>query len=260
MDLLCAMQRALAYLRYRLRAKGIHRAHSPFLFGLFEEVFNDEKFYYAFDAIERERKRRWNDKRSIQIEDLGAGSRILKGQEREIASIARHSAKRPKYARMLFRLIQQQRHQRVLELGTSLGLTTAYLAAAANEVISVEGSSALVDEAKGTLERTKQSAEIVQMAFDDYLQTLDQTQKFDLIFIDGHHEGEALLNYFTQLKPYLSDEGCFVIDDINWSADMQRAWQALIKDVDFTMKLDLFELGLLFRREGMVPQYHQIRY
>lgn len=260
MGVLCGMQRALTYLRYRLQAKGIHRAHSPFLFTLFEEVFNEEKHYYVFDAIERERMRRWNDDRSIEVEDLGAGSRAMKGSSRSIASIAKHSAKRPKYARMLFRLIHHQDYTRVLELGTSLGLTTAYLAAAAKETISVEGSSSLAEEAKGTLERTKQFAQVIHSSFDDYLKSLDPRERFDLIFIDGHHEGEALLNYFTLLKPHLNDNGCFVIDDINWSADMQRAWQALIQDDAFELKLDLFELGLLFKREGMVPQYHQIRY
>jgi len=61
---------------------------------------------------------------------LGAGSRLGAYRSRTIGSIARTSAKPAKYGQLLFRLAQRFQPKTVFDLGTSLGLTTAYLAKA----------------------------------------------------------------------------------------------------------------------------------
>lgn len=254
------MQRAIAYLRYVLEAKGVHKAHSPYLYELFDEVLNDEKHYYIFDKIERQRSRLLQDTRLIEVEDLGAGSKRLKGSTRRIAEIARVSAKKPKYARALCRLAMHSGAKQVLELGTSVGLTTAYLASSGAEVISVEGASSLADEAREVVKGCGLQATIIHSSFDAYLSELEPTKQFDLIFIDGHHIGEALLDYFDRLRPHLSTTGIAVIDDIHWSNDMHRAWKQLITDESFELSLDLFEMGWLIRRDGMHKQHNRLRY
>ncbi|WP_306641985.1 O-methyltransferase [Sanyastnella coralliicola] len=254
------MSRIWAYIRYVLGAKGIHGAHSPFIYDLFNHVFNDDRHYYAFERIERRRNLLLKKEDEIEVEDLGAGSRKMKSSTRKVSDIARTSLKRPKYARMLFRLCTHLERKEILEFGTSLGITTAYLASTGAQVETVEGAQSIHAEATEVMKGLKLEAKLINSSFNEYLNELGAGRKFDLIFIDGHHEGKALLHYATELLPHLSSDGVMVIDDINWSSDMQEAWGQLINWDDFDLSLDLFELGLLFRREGMVKQHHVIRY
>lgn len=260
MAFLYTVQRAIAYLRYVLEAKGVHRAHSPYLYELFDEVLNEEKHYYVFDKIERQRNRLLQDTRLIHVEDLGAGSKRMQGNTRRVAEITLVSAKKPKYARALYRLASFSNSERILELGTSVGLTTAYLAASGAVVTSVEGASSLVEEANSVLEDCGLQARIVNASFDAFFSELEPSSSFDLIFIDGHHIGEALLDYTNRLKPHLSEGGIIVVDDIHWSSDMHRAWKELTRDESFQLSLDLFEMGWLLRRTGMHKQHHRLRY
>ena len=242
--------------------------HSPFVYRLVKEVLDDRKSYYIFDALEAERRRLLHSNEVIEVTDLGAGSQRNTGKHRKVSEIARHSLKYPRYARLLFRLIQHLNYKRVLELGTSLGITTAYLTAAAEEVVSLEGcteqSRVAADVANGL--GLAGRMRLLTGAFDDLLLhpevvgVHDAPRCFDLIFIDGHHRGDALLRYVNKLQAHLNPGGCMVIDDINWSADMRQAWNKLIQREDFTLSIDLFEMGLLFTELDMVRQHFVLRY
>lgn len=256
------MFRLRHYLRYFLRAKGPHGVHSPFVYQLVEEVLNDQREFYAFEVLEAQRKKLLASDEVIQVTDLGAGSKVLKGDQRRVGDIAKTAVKAPKYARMLFRLIAHEKYTSVLELGTSLGITTAYLASAAQKVVSLEGcpqhlriASQVADDLGLTGRMTFLNGD-----FDDLLVHPAVQAEFDLIFIDGNHRGDALLRYFRKLRPLLRDGGCFVIDDIHWSADMFETWEQLRRDEHFELSIDLFELGLLFSGRDMVKQHFVLRY
>jgi predicted O-methyltransferase YrrM len=257
------MFRLNAYICYIAKAKGRHRVHSPFVYGLVTEVLCDRKRYYAFEPIEAQRARWRASDATIEVNDLGAGSKSLKKRQRRVKDIAQTSLKRPKHARMLFRLIQYCHFKRVLELGTSLGVTTAYLAAAAEEVISLEGCRETIRLAQDTLNNLKLNDRVQLLCgdFDDLLlHPAVQAAPFDLIFIDGNHRGEALLRYVKKLQPLLSEGGCFVVDDIYWSNDMQQAWIKLKNDLSYQLSIDVFELGLLFTGLDRVKQHFTLRY
>jgi len=76
--------------------------------------------------------------------------------------------------------------------------------------------------------------------FTAQLPNLLDGRMYDLIFIDGHHQGDALLQYVELTKSHLNEGGCFVIDDINWSSDMQAAWRELMSDNHFSLSMDFF--------------------
>lgn len=258
----CSMFRLTQYINYRLRAKGPHGVHSPFVFQLVEEVLNEQREFYAFEALEEQRQKLLASQEVIQVTDLGAGSKVLKGNQRMVGDIAKTAVKAPKYARLLFRLIAHEKYTSVLELGTSLGMTTAYLASAAQKVVSLEGcpqhlrvAAQVADELGLTGRMT-----FLNGNFDDLLIHPAVQAEFDLIFIDGNHRGDALLRYFKKLRPLLRDGGCFVIDDIHWSPDMFEAWEQLRSDEHFELSIDLFELGLLFSGRDMVKQHFTLRY
>jgi tRNA G46 methylase TrmB len=146
------VQLAFKYLHYWLTAsngKG-HGIHSPFVFEFTESVLNDRNLPASWSLIEAQRKKLLQDKRIIQVEDLGAGSSRLTSTQRSIASIADSSLKSPKYARLLARIVNHYSCKNVLELGTSLGITSSYLATAHPEVrlTTLEGINAIADTAQ----------------------------------------------------------------------------------------------------------------
>ena len=78
--------------------------------------------------------------------------------------------------------------------------------------------------------------------------TKNNNIKFDLIFIDGHHDGKALLQYLETLSPFIHDETIILVDDIRWSDSMFTAWKKLRTDEHFHLTIDLFRCGILMKR------------
>ena len=85
-------------------------------------------------------------------------------------------------------------------------------------------------------------------------------EKIDLVFIDGNHRRDALLEYFNKLSPYFHNDTIAVIDDIYWSADMEAGWRELINMPVVTQSVDCYQFGLLlFRNDFLQKQHHKIR-
>lgn len=256
------MNRAVEFLKYTLAARNEHGLHSPFLFELYNEVFKSPKQYYCFEELESQRKVLLSDHSSIRVSDFGAGSSYGSGDLRSISKIAKRSLKSRKYAQLLFRLTLHLKAKKVLELGTSLGLTTSYFALSdkQSKVFTIEACPNIHRKAQKMFEELGLEnihAELGQ--FKDVIPSLEGD--FDLIFIDGHHNGEACLEYLNQLKSKLNPRGAvIVVDDIRWSSGMNQAWKKMLEDSFFQVKLDVFELGILIFRPEQAPSHHILRY
>jgi hypothetical protein len=193
------------YLHYYLTAssgKG-HGIHSPFVFDFIKNVLRDKKEYAYYPVIEKGRQQLLKQKGHIEVEDFGAGSATIKTNKRVIADMARSSLKPAKYAQLLFRIINYYQPKTILELGTSFGITTSYLAAgnAKAKVYTIEGSPAIAAIAAKTFNRMGlKNIELTQGSFDKELPALlKKINTFDLAFIDGNHRKEPTLEYFTKL-------------------------------------------------------------
>ncbi|MBS1565740.1 MAG: SAM-dependent methyltransferase, partial [Bacteroidetes bacterium] len=143
------LQLAAKYLRYYARAsngKG-HGIHSPFVFDFITNVLNDRRDFYAYGQVEALRRALRDDDRILEIEDFGAGPAGGRRQQRKVSGILRTAVKPRKYGQLLFRMAAYYRPHYVLELGTSIGVTTAYLALADSHsiVTTIEGSPAVAD-------------------------------------------------------------------------------------------------------------------
>ena len=163
----------------------------------------------------------------------------FQGQQMSLAAHgAAVSSDRP-WTDFLFQLTRVVRPHAVLELGTNIGMSGSYLAAAlrtngAGHLWTIEG---IPDLAKAA-QQTFQSAELDPWAtsvvgwFKDALSTTLSNGPFQLVFIDGHHNGDATIDYYRQIKPHLGDNSFLVFDDINWSRGMQQGWQTITEDKD----------------------------
>lgn len=256
------MNRAVEFLRYTIAARNEHGLHSPFLFELYNEVFKSPKHYYCFEELEAQRKVLLSDNSAVRVSDFGAGSSYGSGELRSIKKIAKQSLKSRKYAQLLFRLALHLKAKKILELGTSLGLTTSYFASSdkQSKVFTIEACPNIHRKAQTMFDElglVNIHAELGQ--FKDEIPKLGVG--FDLIFIDGHHDGEACLNYLEGLKSKLNPKGAVVVvDDIRWSSGMNRAWKSMLEDPFFQVKLDVFELGILIFRPQQASSRHILRY
>lgn len=253
---------ALKYLQYWFTAKNGrgHGIHSPFVFDLVTHVFNDSGNYYCYAIMEGERQQFLTNHNNIKVQDLGAGSRKGTDHQRKISSIAQNALKPPKYSRLLFRMANYFNSQSILELGTSLGITTGYLAYAnhAAKVVTMEGVPAIAEIAKGQFKRLGLShIKLVEGNFDETLDpVLLEIDKIDLAYIDGNHRLEPTLRYFNQLFPFLHPESVVIFDDIHWSAEMEQAWEKVKADQRVTLTIDLFFIGIVFFKTDFKEKQH----
>lgn len=238
--------------------------HSPFVFDFITSVLNDKKKYPAYASIEALRKELKNDQRIIEVEDFGAGSVTGAQKNRSIASLARYAAKPPKYAQLLYRVVKKYKPASVIELGTSLGLTTAYLASASdNRVLTMEGSAAIAACARQNLSKLHlNNVDIIEGNFDQTLPTLlAGKKKVDFVFIDGNHREEPTIRYFEQLLPLTHNDSILIFDDIHWSEGMEKAWEYIRNHPGVRCSIDLFFIGIVvFRQEFKEKQHFPIRF
>jgi predicted O-methyltransferase YrrM len=253
---------AMRYLRYFLVAmngKG-HGIHSPFVYDFVRKVLPDHSNYSEFDMIEKMRTRLEKDPRMITLTDYGAGSGKGSGQKKTISRIARSAAKSPRLARLLFRSVQYFNASTIIELGSSLGLTTAYLATANKQgrVYSIEGDPELARTARVNLEAIgATNTEIISGNFDDQFEPLLQRlQKTDLVYIDGNHRLEPTLQYFELALKTAGPNTVIILDDIHWSKEMESAWKRIQVHPQVTATIDLFFLGYVFLRPEFKERQH----
>lgn len=257
----------LKYLYYYLTAsngKG-HGIHSPFVFEFTKRVLNDTRQFYAYEPIEDLRNQLQKDQRSILVEDFGAGSRKTASSQRIVSAIAKASLKPKKYGQLLFRMVDFYKPTHILELGTSLGITSSYLAMA-NEnafLTTMEGASTVADIARENFQKLGiKNARLIEGNFDHTLpEWLKEKPTIDLAFIDGNHRFEPTVNYFNQLLPHLHEHSILIFDDIHWSREMEQAWYEIKKHEAVTLSIDLFFIGIvLFKKDFHVKQAITIRF
>lgn len=258
------LRSAADYLLYRTRAYKLHGVHSPFVFDLYHNVLHHTGFFPAYNRVETLRERLLQDNRKLHITDLGAGSRSVNQKTRQVRSIARTSAKPPKYGQLIFRLANHFQPKTVLELGTSLGLTTAYLAEARKnaQVLTFEGCPNVARVARENFKHLGlKQIKLVEGNLDETLEKqLEQIEHLDFAFLDGNHRYEPTLRYFESCLTKSHENTVLVLDDIYWSKEMKKAWQEIKRHPQVCQTIDLYFIGLVFFRKQQPKEHFTLYY
>src|SRR6187399_207706 len=260
-------QLLLKYLQYYFTAsngKG-HGMHSPFVFEFIAKILNDKTVYPEYEKVEALRNQLLNDNTVLEVEDLGAGSVIDKKSKRSISSIAKNAAKPKKFGQLLFRMVKYYQPATILELGTSLGITTSYLSLAKPDarLVTMEGSKEIADAARQNFQNLElKNIELEDGNFDNTLSSVVRgLSSVDFAFIDGNHRKEPTERYFKELLAKTNNDSILVFDDIHWSREMEAAWETIKKDAAVTCSIDLFFIGIVFfRKEFKEKQHFTIRF
>ena len=253
--------RIASFLLYWLRAKGPNRVHSPFVFSLYTDILLSSKQYYAFAGIEKVRKQLLLSEQEITDPDPGAGSQ-KPSRKRLVKTIAANSLLSPAQGRLLFKLVDHFKPKIILELGTSLGISTLYLSKAfSTEVQTIEGQASVAAIASRVFKNAHATnIQLHQGLFEETLpQLLPQLKQVDMLYMDGNHTYEATIHYFNLIFPYLHKDTVIILDDIRWSADMMRAWSFLSQHEAVHVSIDLQKIGFLFLRPSQEKEHFILR-
>ena len=252
------------YVQHWLSAKTRHGTHSPFVYKLTDEVIYDFTVKSDYKNIEEQRKKLYHDGSLVEVTDLGAGSHLNKNNIKTVKQIAKNALKSPKLAQLIYRLAKFSAPAAVIELGTCLGLTTAYLAKAvpAASVTTIEGCPQTAAVARRNFDELGLQNITLQVGNFDHLlpELIAQQHKLDFVYIDGNHRKDATLNYFRWCLPKVGEDTMLIFDDIYWSKGMKEAWAEIKAHPEVTVTIDLFWIGLVFFKKGQVKEHFKIRY
>jgi predicted O-methyltransferase YrrM len=252
------------YLNYYFRASTRYDIHSPFVFELLTRVIENKVKSPVFEPIETLRKQLKQSQDEIEVIDLGAGSVHLKGSRRKIRDVVNYSAKSPKYAQLLYRLCNHFLPGEILELGTSLGISTLYLHAGNPQanLHTLEGGPEIADRARQHFFLLH--APEIQISVGPFEETLkaclQKGKKADFVFFDGNHRKAPTLEYFQMCLGNSHAQSVFVFDDIHWTTEMEEAWEEIKKHPSVTLTIDLHFLGLVFFMGGLEKQHFTVRF
>ncbi|MEM6343786.1 MAG: class I SAM-dependent methyltransferase [Bacteroidota bacterium] len=199
--------------------------------------------------------------RILTFEDLGAGSDNSGSRtiQRSVAYLAKLSARHRKEGELLYRLCLNYQPKRCLEFGTNLGISSLYqLGALTNSrFVSMEGAEPIAEVARENFKQFGLEPEVWVGEFSFLLEErLDlAAYRPDYVFVDGNHRYEPTIAYFKKLLPHIQDGGIIVFDDINWSKEMQNAWQEIVAHPAVTLSFDLYVMGICFIRRPEEKQH-----
>ncbi|MEO1049485.1 MAG: class I SAM-dependent methyltransferase [Bacteroidota bacterium] len=238
--------------------------HSPFVYGLFTKVIKTHNGTgSSTESIERERNNLKQNKHLVESASFGAASKVNSPEKTPISKIARHGITDKRYANILLNMANYLGAKKIFELGTSLGITTAYLAKADNaQITTFEGNEELADLAQVFFDRQGLSnIDIVRGNINISLpRILDNTDRIDMVYFDANHQYDPTLNYFNQCLRKAHKDSIFVFDDIYWSKEMKKAWQDIKEHYEVTVSIDLYKLGIVFLNPEFSKQNYILEY
>lgn len=249
------------YLKYRWKAKNEHSIHSPFVFEFYLDIIKNGQDIPEEAEIKALFEQLKKDERIIKIKDLGAGSKFGNNDQKKVARIASTAVKSLKWSKIIAGIVKKYEYKRCLELGTSLGFTTAMMSKASpyGKVYSFEGCSNTLGIAKEVFSRLNcQNVTPILGDLDQTLShTLGQLDRVDFVFFDANHQCAPTLKYFRACLSKAHENSCFVFDDINWSDGMKEAWEEIKNHPKVSISIDFFQMGVVFFRAKQ-PEQHFI--
>jgi predicted O-methyltransferase YrrM len=255
--------RIIEYIKYFFSAGSPFAVHAPFAYDFYTSVvLSKEKPPANLNQMEQIRKNLRRSKELIHVTDFGTGA-AKQSALRKVSAIARSYANSSKDAFLLYRIIRFLKPEIILELGTSLGFTTMYMAKAADKarMFTIEGCPETAKLARQNFEQAGLNIDLLVGNIDIVLpEFLEKGLKLDFVFFDGNHTCEATLRYFEMCLMHSNERTVFVFDDIYWSAGMKDAWQSIVSHPQVILSIDLYKMGIVFFKKNSAKQHFVLKY
>lgn len=238
--------RLASSLEYLWRARSRYFLHSPYVFDFYENVLREPVNFPEIQEIHAYRNALLRDESPIERMKADAAGRMIPNGRQPLNRILKRETCPPAVGAFLFRWSRHYRPARVLELGVNLGLSGAYLQRGNPEMeyFGVEGNPAMAALAERHFKELRLKGQTAIQTFDEFLKS-ERSASFDLIYLDGNHRYAETLRYIKALLPRLNAGGCLMLDDIRWSAGMNRAWREACALPEVSVSIELYRLGMM---------------
>ncbi len=249
------------YIKFLLKSSNQHGVHSPFVYNLITKCFYDKTKHEAYQNILNYKKALLKNSNTVKVTDLGAGSQVMKLKERTVSNIAKNAGSTNKRSKLLYRLTNYFNSKHILEIGTSLGISTQALHLGNTEakITTIEGCVNTSNIAENSFKSNQlKNIHLITGDFNDEIKKLT-SNTYDLIFFDGNHKKEPTLLYFETLLKTTHNDSVFIFDDIYWSKGMSEAWETIKKHPKVTVTIDTFYWGFVFFRKEQLKEHFVIR-
>jgi predicted O-methyltransferase YrrM len=256
---------ALKYLKYYFFAK--HKKgqgiYSSFILDVIFKVFRnnrkDNKVIEVFDIYDTYKQ----NKNILSFKEIGAGTNYNTTKNISIGQITKRSSVNKKYGKLIYDLIRYFKPNNILEIGSSVGISAAYISQAAPKANfkSIEGVGEKIEIAKQIALEINQNTEFILGNFDKILKSvLEKYEKLDFVFFDGNHKKENTLEYFNLCLNKIHEDTVFVFDDIHWSEEMEEAWEEIKSHSKVRVSVDIFRMGLIFFKKELSKENYVVKF
>ncbi len=251
-----------SFITFLLKSTNQHGIHSPFVYNLVTKCFYHKTNIEKVNSFNSVKQWLYKNPKIINVTDFGSGSKVFKSNKRKVSDIAKVAGISSKKGLLLLRMLNYFKPQNILEIGTSVGLSTAVLSignpkATINTLEGCTNTAGVAQELFNTFKLKNIQLNIGN--FKDTLLPIVTKTKFDLIYFDGNHQKEATLRYFNLCLKTVQNNSIFIFDDINWSKEMQEAWFLIKEHPKVTVTIDTFFWGIVFFRKEQAKQHFKIR-
>jgi len=241
-----------------------HSLQAPFIYNLYTNFVINDFNKSDFDLIEETRKKLIHSDLIVIPTSWGAPSTIHTNKAKvKVSKIAKNGLTKPKISRLLARLIEYNNSKNIIELGTSFGLNTLYLAHKAGTTITTfEGSEDIANIALTNFEYfNKQNIKLISGNIDSTLPSYTNSRiSIDFAYLDANHRYQPTINYFEFILKRMHDNSIIVIDDIYWSKEMTNAWNTIKEHPQVTHTLDLFSVGIVFLKPDLTKTHYKLAF
>lgn len=201
-------------------------------------------------------ERSWSERIESRREELGTRESPARSFEQglpdHISGGALYVSMAPVHAAFLMRLVRELNPAQSIELGTGLGISTAYQAAAlelngSGAIDTVDGSAEWMEvatESLGSLGlggRVRTHVGPIEAILAEPALAPAPAQ---YALIDAEHTKEATLAYWDGLLPHLAGDAVVVVDDIPWTRDLRGAWRTIAAHPRVATGLTLGRIGI----------------
>ena len=246
-DLKKSIYPLFSYLQYWLLQEDQYALQSPFIYRIYTDLLSYLSTKKSVDLdLEEIRKILREDQSKLKISAHGAELKKLLIPSIKKAVIRKFSASNRKFSQLFQYFCLLTPAERVLELGTCLGIHSRYLAKATiGTLYTFEGAEPLFQELhefplesnrKYIFENTKDSLPLV----------LHQIEKIDFALINTCQTSASSTSYFNLILPYLHKKSIVAIADIHLSKARDQAWEEIKKHPKIQLSIDFYECGILF--------------
>lgn len=239
-----------------------HSLQSPFIYNLYTKYIQKDYNQNQFNPIEKTRNKILQEDFLVAPVSYGATSLVHhNAQKIKVSAILKKGVTSAKVSRLLSRLIDYNKAKNIVELGTSLGINTLYLADnKESSIITFEGSEDIANVALTNFEHHKKNnIELILGNIDSTLPNfLDARIRIDFAYIDANHRYDPTIRYFESIIKRMHDDSILVLDDIYWSEEMTKAWEEIKAHPQVTHSIDLFSVGIVFFKPDLVKTNYRL--